>query len=110
MSAEALKELLSQPVSLFVLMLFGSLLSALKQMVDSRSNGSTITVAQYLFKVETLIMLGANVIAFITLIMTDTLNWTGAIGIGYVMNSLADLKPSTKVTPSRSADIVNKME
>ncbi len=110
MSAEEIKMLLSEPVALFVLMLFGSLLSMLKQLVDSRTNGSTITTAEYLFKIETLIMLGANVIAFITLIMTDTLNWTGAIGIGYVMNSVADLKPSTKTTPSRSAEIIEKME
>lgn len=105
MTAEALKALLSQPLALFVLMLFGSLISMFKQMLDARNNDSTITLGNYLLRVETAIMIGANVIAFITLIMTDTLNWTGAIGIGYVMNSIADLKPQ-----GRSAAIINKVE
>jgi hypothetical protein len=105
MTAEALKALLSQPLSLFILMLFGSIISMFKQLLDARTNNSTITLGNYFFRVETAIMIGANIIAFVALIMTDTLNWTGAIGIGYVMNSIADLKPQ-----GRSAAIINKVE
>lgn len=104
MTAESLKILLSTPLSLFLLMLFGSFLSMLKQMRDARANGSLVTAGQYLLTSETIITLGTNIIAFIALIMTDTLNFTGALGIGYVINSLADLRPE-----GRSAMMISSM-
>lgn len=104
MTAEDLKILLSTPLALFVLMLFGSLISMMKQYRDAKSNGATISFGSYVMTVETLIMFGANIIAFVALIMTDTLNFTGALGIGYAMNSLADLSPN-----GRSAAVINSI-
>ena len=104
MTVAELKEFLSTPLALFILMLFGTALSVLKQLIDARANGSMITVSEYFLKVETFIVVGLNVLAFIGLVMTDTLNWTGAIGIGYALNSVTDLKPG-----GRSADIIEKI-
>lgn len=94
MTPEDLKQLLSTPFALYTLMVIGSLISMLKQLSDARKNGATISSIDYLFTIETLIMLGGNTIAFIGLVMTDTLNWTGAIAIGYMVNSAADLSPN----------------
>ena len=105
MTAEDLKVLLSTPVALFVLMILGSLISMAKQYRDAKKNGSTITFKEYLFQVETFIMLGANTAAFIGLIMTDTLNWTGAIAIGYMANSASD----GVMSGGRSAAIIDKV-
>lgn len=107
MDAASLKLMLSTPLALFILMLFGTVIGMLKQYVDARNNGSGITFGSYFAKVETVIAVGANIIAFVALIMTDTLNWTGALAIGYVINSAADLvRPGN----GRSMDIVNKTE
>ncbi len=104
MTVEALKAFLATPAALFILMIIGSMISMFKQYQDAVKNGSTITLKDYLLKVETLIMLLTNVVAFGGLIMTDTLNWTGALGIGYAANSLADLSPG-----GRSAAIIDKV-
>lgn len=105
MTAVELKEILSTPLALFVLMLFGTLLSMLKQYVDAKAGGSTISLGSYIGKVETFVAIGANVLAFLALVMTDTLNWTGALAIGWVINSASDLvRPGT----GRSMDIINK--
>jgi hypothetical protein len=101
MTVEALKAFLSTPAALFALMLFGSVLSMFKQVRDAHVNGSTVGTAQYLLSIETIITLGGNILAFVALIMTDTLNFMGALGIGYAINSLADLKPG-----GRSAMII----
>lgn len=92
MTAEALKTLLSTPLALFLLMIFGSVISMFISLRDARKNGAMIAAHDYIFTIETVIMLGGNIIAFIGLIMTDTLNWTGAIGIGYMLNNAADLR------------------
>lgn len=107
MTAEQLKELLSTPSALFALMLFGTALSMLKQYVDAKANGSEITFGSYFAKVETIVAVGANIIAFLGLIMTDTLNWTGALAIGYAINSLSDM---SRPGAGRSMDIINKTE
>jgi hypothetical protein len=104
MTSEELKVLLSTPLALFVLMLFGTAMSMLKQYVDAKLNSSTITFGAYILKVETVLAIGANILAFGALIMTDTLNWTGALGIGYALNSVADLRPG-----GRSAEIIEKI-
>lgn len=104
MTAAEIKAILETPAALFILMIFGSLVSMFKQIKDARNNGAKIGVADYVFSIDTFIGLGANVIAFIGLIMTDTLNWTGAMAIGYVLNSAADLRPG-----GRSAAIVDSI-
>jgi hypothetical protein len=105
MTAEALKVLLSTPLALAILMLLGTLLSMLKQYVDGKANGSTITLGQYLFKVETVITIVLNAFAFVTLIMTDSLNFTNATAIGFAANSLSDMFMPGK---GRSMAIVEK--
>ncbi len=107
MDATSLKLMLSTPLALFVLMLFGTVIGMLKQYIDAKNNGSEITFGSYFAKIETVVAVGANIIAFVALIMTDTLNWTGALAIGYVINSAADL---TRPGSGRSMDIINKTE
>jgi hypothetical protein len=104
MTSEALKTLLSTPVALMVLMLLGTIISMLKQYKDGRNNGSTITLSQYVLTVDTVIVIGVNIFAFVTLIMTDMLNFTNATAIGFAANSLSDLLTPGK---GRSANIVN---
>lgn len=104
MTAEALKALLSTPMALFLLMIFGSLISMFISLRDARKNGAMIAVADYVLTIETLIMLGGNIIAFIGLVMTDTLNWTGAIGIGYMLNNASDMRSG-----GRSAAVVESI-
>lgn len=106
MTAEALKAILSTPLALAVLMLLGTFISMLKQYVDGKSNGSAITLGQYLFKVETVITLGLNAFAFVTLIMTDSLDFTNATAIGFAANSLSDMFMPGK---GRSMAIVDKV-
>jgi hypothetical protein len=104
MSLEEIKVILETPVALFVLMIFGSIVSMAKQIKDARNNGATLPVSDYLLSIDTFIGLGANVIAFIGLIMTDTLNWTGALAIGYALNSAADIRSG-----GRSAAIIDSI-
>lgn len=89
---EELKSLLSTPAALFILMLLASLGSALKQIAVAKRAGIKVRCIDYFYEhwPETTIMLGTNVGAFITLIMTDTLNYAAAIGIGYLANDAAD--------------------
>ncbi|HEY0684775.1 MAG TPA: hypothetical protein VGD45_20730 [Steroidobacter sp.] len=92
MSAEELKALLSTPAALFVLMLLASFGSAWKQMLVSRRSGTGVSVASYFLDnwPETLAMIGHNILAFVMLIFTDTLNPAAAIGLGYIANDAAD--------------------
>lgn len=99
-----LKDLLSNQIFLFALMLFGTLLSMAKQYVDGRMNAATIDFGAYLLRIETLIAVGANVIAFLGLIDSGQLNFLSAVGVGYALNSLTDLKPG-----GRSAAIVESI-
>ncbi len=92
LTAEQLKDLLQTPRYLFFLMLLASFGNMLKQKGDANRNGNTVTLAQYLGHwPETFAVLIANVIAFVALIMTDQLNFASALGVGYGVNSLADL-------------------
>ena len=87
MTAEALKELLQTPLALFVVMLLGSLASALKQV-----KGTETSLGSYLTHLpETLGALISNVLGFGVLVVTDQLNFASALGIGYVANSAIDL-------------------
>lgn len=106
MSAEELKELLSTPLALFILMLGASFGSAVKQIIVSRNAGGYISLREYFFThwPETVVMLGTNIGAFIGLIMTDALNWASALGVGYAANDAADLLTkkgrSDSITPT----------
>lgn len=92
MTVEQLKALLAGPLPLLGVMLFASALNMLKQMVDARRNGSTLTCAQYLMHwPETVTTLAGNVLIFGVLVMADQLNFASAIATGYGMNSLADM-------------------
>lgn len=93
MTAEELKILLGTPLALFLIMLFASIGSALKQLVVAKREKPELTLVGYFTKnlPETLIMLGHNVFAFGSLVMTDSLNWASAIGIGYMANDAADV-------------------
>jgi hypothetical protein len=103
MSADELKTLFSQPLMLLLLMGFASLGSASKQLNVSRRQGQTITLFDYFFRIETLIMLGTNVAVWLTLLYTDTLNIGSALGFGYVSNDAADVATkrgrSAAITP-----------
>lgn len=92
MTSDELKTLLSTPEALFVLMLLASFGSAWKQMLVARRGGTGVSVQSYFLDhwPETLAMIGHNIIAFVMLIFTDTLNPAAAIGLGYIANDAAD--------------------
>lgn len=104
MTAEELKALLSTPAALFLVMLLGSLASMLKQVSDAKKNGATTTsLSSYLAHwPETLGTVITNALGFLTLVVTDQLNFASALGIGYAANSAADLLRSG----GRSASLV----
>jgi hypothetical protein len=104
MTAEDIKVILNYPGILYVLMVLGSLLSMGMQLRDARKNGATIPIAEYFLRLETVLAIGANTIAFLALIVTDSLNFVGAISIGYALNNLADSKSG-----GRTAAIVDSI-
>lgn len=113
MSAEEIKLILQTPAALFVLMLVASLGSAFKQIVENNASspGSTTFGAYLKHMPETLVMLGGNVIAFVTLLMTDQLNFAAALGIGYSMNSIAGgVGALTRGAESRTALMTTSKE
>ncbi len=92
MTPDELKSLLSTPLALFVVMLLGSLASVLKQIADAKKNGSEVTIGSYLSHLhETVSALILNVLGFLTLVVTDQLNFASALGVGFASNSAADL-------------------
>jgi len=92
MTTEELKLWLSTPLALFILMLLASVLSAWKQIGDSKNNGAAISWSEYFSHApETATMLISNAIGFAILIYTDQLNFASALGLGYVSNSASDL-------------------
>lgn len=105
MTAEELKVLLQTPLALFVVMILGSLANAMKQVSDGKRNGGDVSFGAYLSHwPETISTLIVNVLGFLTLAVTDQLNFASAIGIGYAANSAADLLR----TGGRSAAINSK--
>lgn len=99
MTPDELKTLLSTPLALFAVMLLGSLGSALKQL-----KGTDTSLGSYLSHLpETLSALIANALAFGLLVVSDSLNFGSALGIGYVANSAADL-----IRNGGRSDIVGK--
>lgn len=91
-TADQLKVILQLPVSLFALMNLASFASALQQVIDSQKNGGTATIGSYLAKwPETIAVISGNLVAFAVLILTDQLNFASALGIGYGVNTAADL-------------------
>lgn len=92
MTTEQLQGYLQDPLVLLAVMLAASAGSACKQIFDGRRNGAAVTCAQYFAHwPETLTVLGGNVLAFLLLVEVDQLNLAAAIGIGYGLNSVADL-------------------
>lgn len=87
--------LLMNPWVLFGLMIFGTVLSMLKQWKQAQMDGSSVALGTYLSHVqELLIAIGGNVIAFFLLVDSGNLNFVSAVSIGYVLNSVADLNPA----------------
>lgn len=92
MTGDQLKHFLEGPIPLLGVMLFASSLNMLKQIVDARRNGSTMSCSEYLGHwPETLTTLAGNVLVFGVLVMSDQLNFASAIATGYGLNSLADM-------------------
>lgn len=105
MSAEELKVLLSTPAALFLVMLLGSLTNMLKQISDAKKNGASTSLGSYLAHwPETAGTIITNALGFLTLVVTDQLNFASALGIGYAANSAADLLRSG----GRSASLAGK--
>lgn len=97
MTADALKTLLSLPISLFVLMNLASLGSALKQLAVIRQTGTPPSLLKYLgYWPETLGTVIANAIAFVGLVFLDQVNFVAVMGVGYGTNSLMDLLPGKR--------------
>lgn len=106
-SQEELRGWLDSPVVLYVLMLLGSLASALKQWSVARMSGSTLSLATYMsYLQEGVTTIIVNTLSFAALIYADQLNFVSAIGIGYMTNSLSDLLP----TGTRSDAVANHKE
>jgi len=94
-TTEGIQQLLMNPWVLFVLMIFGTILSMLKQWKQAQMDGSTATLGTYLSHIqELLIAVGGNMIAFFLLVDSGNLNFVSAVSIGYVLNSVADLNPA----------------
>jgi hypothetical protein len=96
MKSEALKaaieSALANPLTLFAVMLASSFGSMFKQWIDARKNGAELKFSEYLNHwPEIIYMLGMNIATYLTMFMTDTLNFAAAIGIGYANNSVADI-------------------
>lgn len=92
LTAEELKALLETPVVLAIIMLIGSAVNGLTQLAKARQNGTAVSIGSYLAHwPELLATLGGNVLAFLTLIATDSLNYASALGIGFMANSVSDL-------------------
>lgn len=106
-SQEELRGWLDSPVVLYVLMLLGSLASALKQWSVARMSGSKLTLTTYMsYLQEGVTTIIVNTLSFAALIYADQLNFVSAIGIGYMTNSLSDLLP----TGTRSDAVANHKE
>lgn len=87
MSIDQLQALLQTPLALFIVMLLASLASALKQIKDT-----TLPLSSYLAHwPETVAAVIANVLGFLVLVETDTLNLASALGLGWMSNSAVDL-------------------
>lgn len=103
-TTEGIQAMLMNPWVLFGLMIFGTILSMLKQWKQAQMDGSTTTLATYLAHVqELLIAIGGNAIAFFLLVDSGNLNFVSAISIGYVLNSVADLNPAGSRSTSLTA-------
>lgn len=89
-TSEQLKAFFSTPLALLVLMFAAAMGSAIKQLIVGRRGGADITFKEYFARVETLIMIGGVVTAWLALIFTDSLNAASALGFGYVANDAAD--------------------
>lgn len=90
----ALQQHLMNPWVLFGFMIFGSILSMVKQWGQAKMDGSSATMATYLSHLQELLTtLGGNAIAFFLLVDSGNLNFIAAVSIGYVLNSAADLNP-----------------
>lgn len=104
---ESLQLMLMNPWVLFGFMIFGSILSMVKQWGQAKMDGSVVTVSTYVSHLQELFTtLGGNAIAFFLLVDSGNLNYVSAVSIGYVLNSAADLNP----LGGRSTTLAGKKE
>jgi hypothetical protein len=104
-TTEEIQTWLTNPWVLFGLMIFGSILSATKQLSVAKMEGSAATIGAYLGHFQELfIMLGGNTIAFFMLVDGGNLNFVSAVSIGYAINSVADMNPFS----DRSSTIIEE--
>lgn len=104
-----LQQWLMNPWVLFGLMIFGTVLSMLKQWKQAQMDGSTATLGTYLSHIqELLIAIGGNAIAFFLLVDGGNLNFISAVSIGYVLNSVADLNPAGTRSTAMSSSLTLK--
>lgn len=81
---------------LYALMLLGTLGSMLKQVGVAKQEGSTASVADHVLRLkEGAYVWIANTLAFAALIYGDQLNFASAVGIGFALNELVDLDPTS---------------
>lgn len=90
---------------LYGLMILGTLASQLKQANVAQQEGSDITTLAHVFRLREWIVLGiTNTLSFAGLIYMDQLSFVSAVSIGFVLNELVDLDP----TSSRSNALTTK--
>lgn len=95
--SSGMRQALKNPWVLFGLMIFGSILSGLKQLGVSKMEGTPMTVGKYLsYAQELFTTIGGNALAFFFLVDSGQLNFVSAVSIGYVLNSASDLLPTGK--------------
>lgn len=89
-----MQDWLKNPWVLFGFMIFGTILSMVKQWKQAQMDGSSATLGTYLSHLQELfIAIGGNILAFFLLVDSGNLNFVSAVSIGYVLNSVADLNP-----------------
>lgn len=94
LEAEALREFFSSATGVLVLLFASALGSAWKQMIVARrANEPGFSVSGYFIKnwPETVTTLGLMASAWVTMILTNSLNPIYALGAGYMANDLSDL-------------------
>lgn len=97
---EDLLTLLSNVWVLYALMLLGTLASQMKQVNVAQQSGSAVTYMGHMFRLrEWIVLFITNTLSFAALIYSDQLNFASAVAVGFALNELVDLDP----TSSRSS-------
>lgn len=91
---------------LYAMMLMGTLASQLKQVNVAQQNGATVTYTSQIFRLrEWIVLFITNTLSFVALIYSGQLNFVSAVAVGFALNELVDLDP----TSSRSTSVVQSL-